>query len=230
MYLAIKDDGLATIAEIAGSYGISKNHLMKVAHQLGVGGYIATIRGRSGGLRLAKPAERISVGEIVRRTEPDMALVPCFTPLDGPCAIRSCCELRFALDEARLAFVAVLDGYMLSDLVRPRAPLRNFLAIGVSNEPPVAAARRKSVRARLTGEPNGVSEKRPPASMQKAWRDVQRTSQFSAPRRHESAGADGLSMTAVKRGRIWRLPPGASGPLRSSDVRSTAMQVAQPDK
>jgi Rrf2 family nitric oxide-sensitive transcriptional repressor len=57
MYLALKDDGLATIAEIAESYGISKNHLMKVAHQLGVAGYVATVRGRSGGLRLAKPAE-----------------------------------------------------------------------------------------------------------------------------------------------------------------------------
>ena len=71
MYLALKDDGLATIAEVAGSYGISKNHLTKVAHQLGVGGYVGTVRGRGGGLRLAKPAEKIGLGEVVRRTEPD---------------------------------------------------------------------------------------------------------------------------------------------------------------
>ena len=61
MYLALKDDGLATIEEIADSYGISKNHLMKVTHQLGVGGYIETVRGRRGGLRLAKPAEEIGL-------------------------------------------------------------------------------------------------------------------------------------------------------------------------
>ena len=80
MYLALKDDGLATIEEIAKSYGISKNHLMKVAHQLGVAGYVETVRGRHGGLRLAKPAKAIGLGEVVRHTEPDMAIVMCFEP------------------------------------------------------------------------------------------------------------------------------------------------------
>jgi Rrf2 family transcriptional regulator, nitric oxide-sensitive transcriptional repressor len=111
MYLALKDDGLATIAEVAGSYGISKNHLTKVAHQLGVGGYVGTVRGRGGGLRLAKPAEKIGLGEVVRRTEPDLALVPCFSPIDARCAIRSCCVLRSALDKARDAFIEVLRLY-----------------------------------------------------------------------------------------------------------------------
>jgi len=133
MYLALKDDGLATIAEIADSYGISKNHLMKVAHQLGVGGYVGTVRGRGGGLRLAKSAEKIGLGEIVRRTEPDMALVPCFKPIDGPCPIRSSCVLRHALDKARQAFIDVLDGYSLGDLVRARTPLRALLAIAPSH-------------------------------------------------------------------------------------------------
>jgi Rrf2 family nitric oxide-sensitive transcriptional repressor len=132
MYLALKDDGLATIAEVADSYGISKNHLMKVAYQLGVGGYVGTVRGRGGGLRLAKSAEKIGLGEIIRRTEPDMALAPCFKPIDGPCPIRSCCVLRHALDKARHAFIDVLDGYSLSDLVRARAPLRALLAIAPS--------------------------------------------------------------------------------------------------
>lgn len=129
MYLALKDDGLATIAEVAQSYGISKNHLMKVAHQLGVAGYVATVRGRHGGLRLAKPVEAIGLGEVVRHTEPDMAIVQCFKPIDAPCAIRRCCVLRSALEKARFAFVEVLDGYTLSDLVKPRAPLRAFLSI-----------------------------------------------------------------------------------------------------
>ena len=104
MYLALKDDGLATIAEVAESYGISKNHLMKVAYQLGVAGYVETVRGRRGGLRLAKPRHGITVGEIVRHTEPDMALVPCFSPIDAPCAVRPCCVLRKALQKACIAF------------------------------------------------------------------------------------------------------------------------------
>jgi Rrf2 family nitric oxide-sensitive transcriptional repressor len=129
MYLALKDDGLATIAEVSESYGISKNHLMKVAHQLGLAGYVSTVRGRRGGLRLAKPAQRIGLGEVVRRTEPDMALVPCFDPINAGCAILPSCVLRHALEKARLAFVAVLDQYTLSDLVGPRAPLQALLAI-----------------------------------------------------------------------------------------------------
>ena len=129
MYLALKEDGLATIAEIAESYGISKNHLMKVAHQLGVAGYVATVRGRSGGLQLAKAAEAIGLGEVVRHTEPDMALVSCFDPANAPCAIQRCCVLQGALEKACLAFVDVLDGYTLSDLVKPRARLQAMLSI-----------------------------------------------------------------------------------------------------
>lgn len=148
MYLAVKDDGLATISEVAASYGISKNHLMKVAHQLGLAGYVETVRGRSGGLRLAKPVADIRLGDVVRRTEPDMALVQCFKPVDAPCAIRPCCVLRRALEKAGAAFVDVLDGYSLADLVKPRTPLRNLLAI----EPVAAAAgarKRGAARARV---------------------------------------------------------------------------------
>jgi Rrf2 family nitric oxide-sensitive transcriptional repressor len=129
MYVALKDDGLATISEVAAGYGISKNHLMKVAHQLGLAGYVETVRGRSGGLRLAKPANAIGLGDVVRDSEQDMALVPCFDPADRSCAIRSCCTLRRALTEASAAFLEVLDGYTLADLVKPRAPLAHLLAI-----------------------------------------------------------------------------------------------------
>ncbi len=129
MYLALKDDGLATIAEIAESYAISKNHLMKVVHQLGVAGYVDTVRGRQGGLRLAKPAEEVTLGEIVRQTEPDLALVMCFAPVNAACVVRSCCVLRRALTEAGDAFLEVLDGYTLRDLIKPRSALRTLLAI-----------------------------------------------------------------------------------------------------
>ena len=134
MYLALKQDGLATIAEVAERYGISKNHLTKIAHQLGVAGYVDAVRGRNGGLRLAKAASSIGVGEIVRRTEPDMALVPCFRPVDAPCTIRPCCVLKRALEKARVAFLEVLDGYSLGDLVKPRSSLRTLLAIAPAGE------------------------------------------------------------------------------------------------
>ena len=129
MYLALKEDELATIAEISVSYGISKNHLMKVAHQLGVAGYVETVRGRGGGLRLARRIEAIGLGEVVRFTEPDMAIVSCFKPIDAPCAIRPSCVLRQALQKSRDAFMSVLDDYTLSDLVRPRGRLLGLLAI-----------------------------------------------------------------------------------------------------
>ena len=130
MYLALKDDGLATIEEIAQSYGISKNHLMKVAHQLGVAGYVDTVRGRHGGLRLAKPAKAIGLGEVVRHTEPDMAIVMCFEPINADCAILPYCVLRKALEKARTAFFEALDDYNLSDLVKPRVSLQAMLSIG----------------------------------------------------------------------------------------------------
>src|SRR3981189_270206 len=133
MYLAVKQDGLATIAEIGDSYDISRNHLMKVAHQLGVAGYVETVRGRGGGLRLAKPVEAIGLGEVVRYTEPDMAIVQCFKPLNAPCTIRPCCVLRRALEKAHDAFTGVLDGYTLSDLVQPRGRLVNLLGISRSD-------------------------------------------------------------------------------------------------
>lgn len=118
---------------------------MKVAYQLGAAGYVETVRGRGGGLRLAKAAASIGLGEIVRHTEPDMALVPCFKPVNAPCAIRRCCILKSALEKARVAFVEVLDGYSLSDLVEPRASLRTLLAIepggGEAGLRPVTAVR-----------------------------------------------------------------------------------------
>ena len=134
----------ATIAEVAQSYGVSKNHLMKVAYQLGVAGYIETIRDRSGGLRLAKSPKTIILGEVVRRTEPDMALVPCFKPIDAFCAIQPSCVLSGALQRAQAAFIDVLDSYSLNDLVQPRTRLQSLLSFkAVSRVPARNGARRR---------------------------------------------------------------------------------------
>lgn len=147
MYLALKDRDLSTIAEVAKSYNISKNHLMKVAHQLGVAGYIETIRGMYGGLRLAKPAESIRLGQLVLHTEPDMALVLCFEPVNSPCPIQRFCVLQTALGKASAAFVEVLDAYTLRDLVKPRTPLRNLLSITTDGHvPPTRRAKRANLK------------------------------------------------------------------------------------
>lgn len=129
IYLAIRDEGLSTIPNVAKSYGISRNHLVKVAHRLGLEGYIITTRGMNGGLRLARSAEEINVGEVVRCMEPDMALVPCMHPVNSACPIVPACSLRDAMEEARSAFLKVLDGYTLADLAKPRADLQTLLGI-----------------------------------------------------------------------------------------------------
>ncbi|HWA63830.1 MAG TPA: Rrf2 family transcriptional regulator [Caulobacteraceae bacterium] len=133
MYLAIPRSRLATISEIASSYGVSRNHLMKVVYELGVAGYIETMRGQNGGMRLARTPGEIRIGEVVRRTEPDLALVPCFDPVNAVCAITPACKLRRALHRAREAFLAVLDEYTLADLADNPAALADLLSPAPAN-------------------------------------------------------------------------------------------------
>jgi Rrf2 family nitric oxide-sensitive transcriptional repressor len=144
MYVALHPERRPTIAEIASRYGISKNHVMKVVHQLGVAGYIETVRGRDGGMRLARPAADIVLGEVVRRTEPDLALAPCLDPVNAACVITPACKLRRALHQARSAFLAVLDDYSLADLVDNRDALRDLFARGPS---PAAVAVNRALAA-----------------------------------------------------------------------------------
>ncbi len=128
MWLALRPDELTTISEIARAYGISEHHLMKVVHQLGLSGYIETVRGHGGGLRLAKKPEDIVVGDVVRRAEPDLGLVECFRASQA-CAIQPACVLSTVLAEALRAFMDVLDGYTLADLIAKRAPLAGLLKL-----------------------------------------------------------------------------------------------------
>jgi Rrf2 family nitric oxide-sensitive transcriptional repressor len=127
MYLAVHREELATIEAIANAYGISQAHLTKVVHQLGLAGYVQTVRGRGGGLRLAQPPEIIRIGEVVRHTEA-MSLVECFDAKTSSCRIEPVCELRAALRDALGAFLRTLDRYSLADLVvGRRAPLARIL-------------------------------------------------------------------------------------------------------
>jgi Rrf2 family nitric oxide-sensitive transcriptional repressor len=115
IYIGLNEPRQARIAEISRAYGISENHLVKVVHHLGRIGLVKTSRGRGGGLHLARPADEIVIGEVVRRTEEDLALVECFA--NGDCAITGACQLRGILGEALAAFLAVLDRYTLADLI-----------------------------------------------------------------------------------------------------------------
>ena len=138
VYLGTKGergDESATIQEIADAYGISKNHLMKVVNHLARHGYVASRRGRGGGIRLGRAPHEIGVGEVVRATEEDMALVECLRPDGGGlCRIDGACRLRGMLREALRAFLAVLDGYTLADILGPHGALARRLAL-----PPRAA-------------------------------------------------------------------------------------------
>jgi Rrf2 family nitric oxide-sensitive transcriptional repressor len=119
IYLGTRQDKLATISEIATYHGISRNHLMKVVHQLGAHGYIDTLRGKGGGIRLARPPERIVVGDVVRSMEENMSIVGCFEPDFSACILAPACQLKTALNEALHSFLATLDLYTLADLIGP---------------------------------------------------------------------------------------------------------------
>lgn len=116
MYAAAKAGQLVTIEETAQVYGISRAHLMKVANQLTRAGFLKAVRGRSGGLVLAKLPEQIRLSDVLRATEPDFALVECFRR-ENNCLITSRCRLRGMLKEALAAFSGTLDHYTLADLL-----------------------------------------------------------------------------------------------------------------
>jgi Rrf2 family nitric oxide-sensitive transcriptional repressor len=130
IFLALEPDRRVTIEEIARRYDISKAHLMRVVHELGLRGFVKTARGRAGGLRLARRAEEIRVGDVIRSMEGRMDLVECFDATSSGCAIDSACRLHSMLRDALAAFLAVLDAHTLADIVAGRrAPLARLLEL-----------------------------------------------------------------------------------------------------
>lgn len=126
--LALVPGETVTIERVATEYRISKNHLMKVALQLTRLGYIEAVRGRTGGLRLTRPAASISIGEVVVAMEPDMAVVACFQPGRPLCRIGPGCRLRGIMQGAMAAFTAHLNQYTLEHVVEQRDILETLLA------------------------------------------------------------------------------------------------------
>ncbi|HEX6704850.1 MAG TPA: Rrf2 family transcriptional regulator [Albitalea sp.] len=129
LYLAAEPSRRATIAEIAKTFDISESHLTKVVHLLGRQGWIDTVRGKGGGIVLAKAPHDIRIGKVVRDTEGAAVPAECFTEDGGHCAIGNCCELKSVLAEAVAAFYAVLDHYTLADISRNRRMLGKVLML-----------------------------------------------------------------------------------------------------
>ena len=157
IYLAVKPEPytLANISDIADSYNISKSHLTKIIHQLGQLGYIDSVRGKNGGIRLALAPKDINLGVLIKQIEPDFALVECFVApaidtekgkqqLDTPltlvditnvankpksgCVISPACQLKAVFFEALTAFIAVLERYTLADIINNEAELAELLS------------------------------------------------------------------------------------------------------
>ena len=118
IFLASNDHRLATIQEISERFQVSRAHLMKVVNQLIRNGFVEGLRGKGGGLRLARPAPDISVGDVIRKMETDLALVECFNE-DSRCLLTASCQLKGVLAEALEAFFASLDRVSLAQILGP---------------------------------------------------------------------------------------------------------------
>ena len=128
-YVATRPEGACTVNDVARAYGLSHNHLLKVAQTLREHGFIETARGRSGGIRLERAPESIGIGALVRLIEEDLSLAECMQAGGRPCVISPGCSLKGMFSEALAAFLSVLDKYTLADVVRNRAGLGRLLGI-----------------------------------------------------------------------------------------------------
>ncbi len=147
IYLALKhkSNELATIDHIAAAYDISRNHLMKIVHQMGQHGLVETLRGRSGGIRLARPPEHITVGEIVRLGEEDFAMVECQTQgQEQNCAAWQACNLKRSFRTAVDAFMSELDRVTLADTVTAPSGVQSVLGVNSEGKRIIAIASKPS--------------------------------------------------------------------------------------
>lgn len=125
---AIKAPELVRIDDVARIHNLSRPHIMKIVHELGKAGYLETVRGRGGGFRLARPAEEIVVGDVIRITEGPLDVVECFNPAKNTCPLMGICVLSRKLKEATAAFMAVLDELTIADIAANRGQLLDRIA------------------------------------------------------------------------------------------------------
>jgi Rrf2 family nitric oxide-sensitive transcriptional repressor len=129
MYLALHGQKLVQIKTISDAYRVSENHLVKVVQHLVRTGYVASVRGRSGGIRLAKTPEEIGLGDVFRKTEPSLKLLPCFEAEHTACPIVTVCDLNTMFQKALKCFMDELDRQTLADLVGRRQQMLSTLNI-----------------------------------------------------------------------------------------------------
>ena len=125
---ALKAPDLVRIDDVARIHNLSRPHIMKIVHQLGKAGYLETVRGRGGGFRLARPAEEIVVGEVIRITEGPLDVVECFNPDKNTCPLMGICILSRKMQEATAAFMAVLDDLTVADIASNKGQLMERIA------------------------------------------------------------------------------------------------------
>jgi Rrf2 family nitric oxide-sensitive transcriptional repressor len=120
---ALRAPQLVRVDDVVAVHGLARPHIVKIVHELGQAGFLETVRGRNGGFRLARPAETIVVGEVVRITEGKLDLVECFNPDTNTCPLIGICNLSSALKRAAQAFMQVLDELTVADIAANRAQL-----------------------------------------------------------------------------------------------------------
>lgn len=129
MYCALRPGKVMRTADIARANRVSEHHLTKIAQCLAYLGVVETVRGRSGGITLAKAPEDINLGEVIRFTEDNLEIAECFNLETNTCPLAPECRFSKILQQALAAFLSVLDGYTLADLVMPGAQLKPLLGI-----------------------------------------------------------------------------------------------------
>ncbi|MBI40791.1 MAG: Rrf2 family transcriptional regulator [Leptospiraceae bacterium] len=132
IHASLKAPDFSTVGEVSSRFGISRNHVMRIVQFLGQQGLLHNVRGKSGGFTLGRPATEISIGQVVRVTEQNLTIAPCFSEesQEGRCRIEPSCRLTGILKEALGAFLMVLDGYTLQDLLQGSRGLRQLLGMG----------------------------------------------------------------------------------------------------
>ena len=130
MHAALRAPARVTVDEVAGTFGISRHHLVKVVYDLGRSGYLTTHRGVGGGFTLSRPAEDIRLGDIVRLGEETETVIDCMDGEKRRCRLLPACRLKGVLNEAAAAFFEVLDRYALADVVKQPTKMRAVLGIG----------------------------------------------------------------------------------------------------
>ena len=144
IYLAKKPEGLSTASEIAEYHGISRNHLVKVSHNLATKGFILTTRGRNGGMTLSRPPSKIILGGVIRNTEPNFDIAECFNTENNCCVITPSCGLKSIFREAQMGFIKAMDKYTLADAVARDSPMSKPIS-------PLPATKMKLVLQKING-------------------------------------------------------------------------------